>query len=1032
MARRSSRIAQSDTQPVYEMPEDIQPLPNDPEPQMHEMDESQSHESHYHSEPQYQSHASYPPSSPQVQPVQSIAPAMGDPPLGAGIEVKTKFPVARIKRIMQADEDVGKVAQVTPIAVSKALELFMISLVTKAAQEAKDRNSKRVTASHLKQAVAKDEVLDFLADIIAKVPDQPAGRKHEDDGSDQNEGRRKRGGRRPKEEIEGGALRRGDQRDKQCLHPTLDPVTLARSCCERMDFWSRLIGGSRALSKSKVTSPTERLTAFKRACNALQQIWRSTNTPSGEQSVAHARAYIERLNSILSEESRGPAPHPCVAYAASSQVFVTVTKLALSFYDDGVLRSATIFFNTLIDAEVDGVVDNRLFARALVDLVRRAEKPSDEIESRLVELLFGIANNIRLQPVILPAWFVPRAAPVAQDNESQAPSGTEFAGATRKDEFPLFYLLVDYVHSEGRAGDFARTGLLYLIETASRSKNLEKWLIESDLATLMATGLGALYSQLGHLSFTPDENVPHIVVLSDHAKQETALQPTLGQAMEAFMSYLLFWQDTIDHCKSVEVNDTLLDHFQVLFLEQLLYPSLLESSDVAGGSTAAVLTYMCRILDSIDQGELVHRILHFLLASSPRPEEQMDMSASRRKSLNVLAALASEAAQPSPSLFNLRDLSLLGLQSSNRQTVLATLRLLTTVLQRHHPFARALIHTVPFQPAQQRPVGALNFELEQLLAMGTSLVDDPTLNESYDNYVADATWVLESRLCLPVPSMEEDDETIHLPLAIQQDDPIVQALLGCLDSFFTNSVIVNLALTGVFMSLVSSHLFSLDGWVLVDPNQYNTPSSETDGNMEHINRAYQTPTWPATASPTLTAMLQKLVNQIHQWQRELPDFNVLVAARRELLHQGDRPQTPDQSSESPKPSKERPRPAFPGSQDIGTPVSRGRSPYPPNPNEINNLDRDGSSNAPGDSRESSNARTVVAEALRQRLATPFPPASADPPPPEDASNSEDTTDAPVATLGHVLTNVVILYEFILEVSAVVQVRGSLFEEAGFI
>lgn len=36
------------------------------------------------------------------------------------------------------------------------------------------------------------------------------------------------------------------------------------------------------------------------------------------------------------------------------------------------------------------------------------------------------------------------------------------------------------------------------------------------------------------------------------------------------MSYLLFWQDTIDHCKSDEVNDTLLDHFQVLFLEQLL------------------------------------------------------------------------------------------------------------------------------------------------------------------------------------------------------------------------------------------------------------------------------------------------------------------------------------------------------------------------------------------------------------------------------------------------------------------------------
>jgi hypothetical protein len=168
-----------------------------------------------------------------MAPVPAVAPEieeeMPPAPPSVGIEVKTKFPVARIKRIMQADEDVGKVAQVTPIAVckyalcaflerfyfsclqdvltghfliAKALELFMISLVTKAAQEAKDRNSKRVTASHLKQAVAKDEVLDFLADIISKVPDQPASRKHEDDGSDQNEGRRKRGGRRPKDESD--------------------------------------------------------------------------------------------------------------------------------------------------------------------------------------------------------------------------------------------------------------------------------------------------------------------------------------------------------------------------------------------------------------------------------------------------------------------------------------------------------------------------------------------------------------------------------------------------------------------------------------------------------------------------------------------------------------------------------------------------------------------------------------------------------------------------------------------------------------
>ncbi|RDW90274.1 negative cofactor 2 transcription regulator complex subunit BUR6 [Aspergillus mulundensis] len=177
MARRSSRLARA---------VEVAPAPKYEEPQ--------------YDEPVFEEPVYHEPAMPERSP-EPVEPPKLDP--AAGIEVKTKFPVARIKRIMQADEDVGKVAQVTPIAVSKALELFMISLVTKAAKEAKDRNSKRVTASHLKQAVAKDEVLDFLADIIAKVPDQPAGRKHEDDGSDQNEQpKRKRGGRRPKDDSD--------------------------------------------------------------------------------------------------------------------------------------------------------------------------------------------------------------------------------------------------------------------------------------------------------------------------------------------------------------------------------------------------------------------------------------------------------------------------------------------------------------------------------------------------------------------------------------------------------------------------------------------------------------------------------------------------------------------------------------------------------------------------------------------------------------------------------------------------------------
>lgn len=47
----------------------------------------------------------------------TVGRAPGEVGPSLGIDIKTKFPVARIKRIMQADEDVGKVAQATPTAV---------------------------------------------------------------------------------------------------------------------------------------------------------------------------------------------------------------------------------------------------------------------------------------------------------------------------------------------------------------------------------------------------------------------------------------------------------------------------------------------------------------------------------------------------------------------------------------------------------------------------------------------------------------------------------------------------------------------------------------------------------------------------------------------------------------------------------------------------------------------------------------------------------------------------------------------------
>lgn len=156
-------------------------------------------------------------------------------------------------------------------------------------------------------------------------------------------------------------------------------------------------------------------------------------------------------------------------------------------------------FSVLLDSEEEELIGDAGFAECLMAFLCRiagsgAKVMGMDTEGEVVELLFGIATKIRLQPDILPVWFNSKRHDDYRRRKSA--STTAFVGAAHTEDFPLFYLLLHYVHHEGSVGDFARTGLLYIIESASHSEDLEGWIIESDLATLMASGLGALYSQL--------------------------------------------------------------------------------------------------------------------------------------------------------------------------------------------------------------------------------------------------------------------------------------------------------------------------------------------------------------------------------------------------------------------------------------------------------------------------------------------------------------------------------------------------------
>lgn len=77
------------------------------------------------------------------------------------------------------------------------------------------------------------------------------------------------------------------------------------------------------------------------------------------------------------------------------------------------------------------------------------------------------------------------------------------------------------------------------------------------------------------LSFAKDF-VPPVVAFSEVPHSPPAYDavetssPEFQAHLGTFLSYFMFWQDVLEHCTSDDVKQGLLDHFQILFLQQLL------------------------------------------------------------------------------------------------------------------------------------------------------------------------------------------------------------------------------------------------------------------------------------------------------------------------------------------------------------------------------------------------------------------------------------------------------------------------------
>lgn len=91
-----------------------------------------------------------------------------------------RFPPARIKKIMQSDEEVGKVAAPVPVIISRALELFAETLLARAKHVTSQRGARTLTPSHLKFCIQSEARFDFLKDLVSAVPDLHGDMDHVD------------------------------------------------------------------------------------------------------------------------------------------------------------------------------------------------------------------------------------------------------------------------------------------------------------------------------------------------------------------------------------------------------------------------------------------------------------------------------------------------------------------------------------------------------------------------------------------------------------------------------------------------------------------------------------------------------------------------------------------------------------------------------------------------------------------------------------------------------------------------------------
>lgn len=86
-----------------------------------------------------------------------------------------QLPLARIKKIMKADEDVRMISAEAPVLFAKACELFILELTIRSWLHAEENKRRTLQKNDIAAAITRTDIFDFLVDIVPRdeIKDEP-------------------------------------------------------------------------------------------------------------------------------------------------------------------------------------------------------------------------------------------------------------------------------------------------------------------------------------------------------------------------------------------------------------------------------------------------------------------------------------------------------------------------------------------------------------------------------------------------------------------------------------------------------------------------------------------------------------------------------------------------------------------------------------------------------------------------------------------------------------------------------------------